>query len=186
MCGLWLTTLAGAGGEATTRFAETSPQALSFSLRARREARRFLSYSHYRGCYTSFLILISLAEHRWGWRWCSIRPRSRTSSRALWGPLAITNSNGDVALGLSLSARPSGHIVVSGSKPRSPGRTSEDHFAILGLLEDPVRGLNDFTALYVAKYGVPPAGSRVFIQTAQQIDGWQDAPRVTSAVVPAA
>ena len=98
--------------------------------------------------------------------------------------LSITNSNGEVALGLSLSARPAGRIVVSGSKPRSPGRTSEDHFAILGLLEDPVRGVNDFTALYVAKYGLPPAGSRVFIQTAQQIDGWQDVPRVTSAVVP--
>jgi len=49
-----------------------------------------------------------------------------------------------------------------------------------------VRGLNDFTALYVAKYGVPSAGSRVFIQTAQQIDGWQDRPMVTSGVVPVA
>ena len=102
------------------------------------------------------------------------------------GALAITNPNGVTALKLSLSARPSGHIVVSGSKPRSPGRTSEDHFAILGLLDDPVRGMNDFTALYVAKYGVPPAGSRVFIQTTQQIDGWQDLPKVTSAVVPVA
>jgi len=101
------------------------------------------------------------------------------------GALIITNSTGDIALKLSVSAKPAQHIVVSGSKPRSPGRTREDHLTILGLLDDPVRGASDLTALYVAKYGLPPVGSRVFIQTVQQIDGWQDLPKLTSAVVPA-
>jgi hypothetical protein len=44
----------------------------------------------------------------------------------------------------------------------------------------------DITSLYVAKFGEPPAGKRVFIQTVQQINGWRDQPKTTSARVPAA
>jgi hypothetical protein len=31
---------------------------------------------------------------------------------------------------------------------------------------------------------VPPAGTRVCIRTVQQINGWEDLPKQTSAVVP--
>ena len=61
-----------------------------------------------------------------------------------------------------------------------------DHFTILGLLAEPSRGVSEITDIYLAKYPVLPVGSRVFIQTVQQIDGWQDLPRQTSAIVPAA
>jgi hypothetical protein len=61
-----------------------------------------------------------------------------------------------------------------------------DHFTILGVLPDPERGVIDITELYVGKYGVPPVGLRVFIQTMQQIDGWQDLPEQISSIVPAA
>ncbi len=44
----------------------------------------------------------------------------------------------------------------------------------------------DITGLYVARFGVPPAGKRIFIQTVQQINGWRDRPKTTSARVPAA
>jgi hypothetical protein len=37
---------------------------------------------------------------------------------------------------------------------------------------------------YVDKYGVPPVGKRVFIPTRQQVNGWQDSPKQTTAVVP--
>jgi len=60
-----------------------------------------------------------------------------------------------------------------------------DHFTILGLLPDPDRGVSDITDDYVAKYGVPRVGSRIFIETIQQINGWQDLPKRTSALVPA-
>jgi hypothetical protein len=100
------------------------------------------------------------------------------------GELIISNSEGLIALRLGVSAKPGQQIVVSGSKPRSPGRTREDHLTILGLLDAPVRGMCDITELYVAKYGVPPAGSRVFIRTVQQINGWQDRPKLMNAVVP--
>jgi hypothetical protein len=101
------------------------------------------------------------------------------------GQLTITNSDGDIALKLSVSAKPVRYTVVYGSKPRSAGTTFVDHFTILGLLPDPTRGISEITELYRAKFSVLPVGSRVFIRTVQQIDGWQDLPRQISALVPA-
>ena len=89
------------------------------------------------------------------------------------------------ALKLTLSAQPAQHIVVLGAKPCSAGVTYEDHFTILGLLPDPDHGVSNISELYLAKFPVVPAGSRVFIQTYQLIDGWEDLPRQTSARVPA-
>jgi hypothetical protein len=47
-----------------------------------------------------------------------------------------------------------------------------------------VSAIGDITKLYVDKYGVPPAGKRVFIHTRQQVNGWQEAAKKTTAVVP--
>ncbi len=44
----------------------------------------------------------------------------------------------------------------------------------------------NITGLYVARFGVPPAGKRIFIQTVQQINSWRDRPKTTTARVPAA
>jgi hypothetical protein len=98
----------------------------------------------------------------------------------------ITNTNGPVALKLSVSGKPAQYIVVLGTKPLSAGVSYVDHFTILGVLPASVRGVSDITDLYVAKYGVPPAGSRVFIRTFQVINGWEDLPEQLSALVPAA
>ena len=46
--------------------------------------------------------------------------------------------------------------------------------------------MSDITDLYVARFGVPPAGTKVFIRTQQHINGWDDLPKQTSAVVPIA
>ena len=59
-------------------------------------------------------------------------------------------------------------------------------FRFLGLLPAPVDDWSDITALYVARFGVPTLGTAVFIRTRQQIDGWMDLPKVTSAIVPCA
>jgi hypothetical protein len=101
------------------------------------------------------------------------------------GELTITNSGGVIALKLGVSGKPVRYTVVYGSKPRSAGTTYVDHFTILGMLAEPAKGVSDITGLYLAKYAVLPVGSRIFIQTVQQIDGWQDSPRRTSAIVPA-
>jgi hypothetical protein len=98
--------------------------------------------------------------------------------------LIITNTNGAIALKLSLSGQPPQYVIVLATKPRSAGVSYVDHFSILALLPDPVRGVSEITDLFVARYGVPRVGSRVFIQTLQQINGWQDLPQLFSALVP--
>ena len=102
------------------------------------------------------------------------------------GKLTITNTKGVIALKLTVSGQPAQPIVLLGTKPRSPGVSFVDHFTILGRLPDPDQGMSDITDLFVGKYRKPAAGSRVFIQTLQQINGWQDLPQQTSALVPAA
>jgi hypothetical protein len=38
----------------------------------------------------------------------------------------------------------------------------------------------------VARFGMPLANARIFIQTQQQMNGWKDIPKRTSVVVPPA
>jgi len=102
------------------------------------------------------------------------------------GQLTITNTKGDISLKLSVAGKPAKYTIVLGTKPRTAGTTYADHFTILGVLPDPDRGVSDITDLFLAKYPVLHPGSRVFIQTVQQINGCQDLPKLTSAVVPAA
>ena len=46
--------------------------------------------------------------------------------------------------------------------------------------------MSDITRLYIKKYGVPPANTRMFIRTWQQVDGWEyrGQMRLTNALVP--
>ena len=101
------------------------------------------------------------------------------------GPLTITNTSGVIRLKLSVSAEPAQHIVVLGTKPRSAGVTFVDHFTILGLLPAREQGMSDISDMFLARFPVVPVGLRVFIQTFQLIDGWEDLPKQTSAIVPA-
>jgi hypothetical protein len=102
------------------------------------------------------------------------------------GNLTITNTRGVPALKLNVSAAPTRLTLVWGTAPCSAGVSFPGRFTFLGLLPDPVAGVSDIAALYVAKYGVPPVGKRIFIRTRQQINGWQDNPKQTTAVVPPA
>ena len=101
------------------------------------------------------------------------------------GQLLITNANGSVRLQLNVSGTPTRFTIVSASRPRSAGTTFVDHFTILGVLPDPEQGMSNITDLYLGKWPLVPVGSRVFIRTVQQIDGWEDLPRQVSAIVPA-
>ncbi len=102
------------------------------------------------------------------------------------GDLSITNTNGVIALKLSVPTALSQQILVWGTMPGSAGVSFPGRFTFLGLLPDPVADSSDITGLYVAKYGVPPVSKRVFIHTRLQLNGWQDNPKRTTAVVPAA
>jgi hypothetical protein len=102
------------------------------------------------------------------------------------GPLTASNDGGDIALKLSVSRAPAEYILVLGTAPCSAGMTVPRRFVILGRLPDPVSPVSDITDMYVARHGVPPAGSRVFIRTVQVANGWEDYPKDTTAVVPEA
>ncbi len=98
--------------------------------------------------------------------------------------LTITKPNGALALQLVLSEEPAQYVLVLGTKPLSAGSTYADHFTLLGVVPAPDHGVSDITAMFVAKFGPPPAGSRVFIETQQQINGWKDLPHRFNARVP--
>jgi hypothetical protein len=42
-----------------------------------------------------------------------------------------------------------------------------------------VAGSADITALYTARYGVPPVGKKVYVQANQFVDGWEDLPALS-------
>jgi hypothetical protein len=100
------------------------------------------------------------------------------------GALTITAARGDVTLQLKAARTPANSVMVWGTVPCSPGIMRPRRFALLGVLPAPVSGVIEITDLYVAKYGIPPAGARVFIRTQQVINGWTDLPKETTAVVP--
>jgi len=97
--------------------------------------------------------------------------------------LIATNTRGDVSLKLQVSAKPVQYVLVFGAKPQGPGVSRVSDYTLLGVLPDPDGGLSNITDLFAAKYGPPPVGKRIFIQTIQQIDGWQDHPKTFSARV---
>ena len=97
--------------------------------------------------------------------------------------LILSHANGQVSLKLSVSGPVEGDIMVFGAAPCSAGRKKWRHGAFLGLLPPPVGGESDFTELYVARYGKPERGQRVFVRTRQQKEGWEDHPRDVSEVV---
>ena len=99
--------------------------------------------------------------------------------------LIATNAGGTVSLKLQVSAKPVQYVLVFGARPQGPGVSYVCDYAFLGVLPDPDGDLIDITGLYVAKYGPPPVGKRIFIQALQQIDGWQDHPKTLRARVPA-
>jgi hypothetical protein len=102
------------------------------------------------------------------------------------GALTITNTGGGIKLKLKVSRTPAQHIMLMGTAPCSAGISRPRRFTLLGALPAPVSGTSDITELYLAKYGVPPVGTRVFIGTRQTADGWEDLQKDTTAVVPAA
>ena len=56
--------------------------------------------------------------------------------------------------------------------------------AYLGLLRVAQDGMIDITEIYIARYGEPRPGEKVFIVTRQQKDGWEGEDKETSEIVP--
>jgi hypothetical protein len=98
--------------------------------------------------------------------------------------LSITNHSGRPRLKLTLlKGEPQG-VMVSSYQPLNGGVMKWRKFTRLGLLPAPVGGVSDITRLYVAKYGKPPAGKKVFVRIQQMNDYLGGIVQVMCAVVP--
>jgi hypothetical protein len=100
--------------------------------------------------------------------------------------LVITNTAGVVALKLTCPTNPGQNTIVRGSPPLSAGREKCANYRILGMCPVPTAGAADITSLYTARYGVPPAGMKVFVRVNLFVDGWKDTAAKFSAIVPVA
>jgi len=123
--------------------------------------------------------------------------RSRVNLPEIWEPparvafgpsvvaeLVIENTEAGVRLWLRITGELNEDVMVFGQEPCSSGRSERRNVAYLGLLPPPVNGWSEITYLYRARYGEPRPGTRVFIVTCQQKDGWKGIDRETSALVP--
>ena len=100
------------------------------------------------------------------------------------GRLILTNGEDGVKLLLAVSGEVTTDIMVFGQEPCSAGRSKRRNVAYLGLLPAAAGGMSDITDIYKARYGEPQAGTKVFIVTRQQKDGWQGLAQESSEIVP--
>jgi len=101
------------------------------------------------------------------------------------GPLMIGDGGDRFSLLLGVLKVPAGYTLVFGSPPLPAGRRVCRDFRFLGLLPAPHRGASDITELYLRKFRNLPPGSRIFIRTWQQVDGWRAPfPKQFTLVVP--
>ena len=89
------------------------------------------------------------------------------------GRLTATNGEEGVRLLVEVSGPVTEDIMVFGQAPCSAGRMKRRNLCYLGLLPPVTDGFSDITELYVARYGEPKPGQKVFIVTRQQKNGWE-------------
>jgi hypothetical protein len=90
---------------------------------------------------------------------------------------------GNVQLLLAMGAAVE-DIMLFGEAPCSAGRMKHRRVCYLGLLGLAANGQWDITAPYVARYGQPRPGQKIFVVTCQHNNGWKAQDHVTSAIVP--
>jgi hypothetical protein len=99
--------------------------------------------------------------------------------------LTITSAGGVVTLKLTATDAPSDGTMLRVAAPVSAGRSSPGSYVYAGTLDSMENGAVDITALYKAKFGSPPVGSKVFVSVNQNSGGWEDIPHMFMAIVPA-
>jgi hypothetical protein len=98
--------------------------------------------------------------------------------------LVATNDENGVRLFLELASLPTEDIMVFGQAPCSAGRSKRRNVSYLGLLPPGQDGLSEITDLYRARFGEPRPGTKVFIVTCQQKNGWKGFDHESSEIVP--
>jgi hypothetical protein len=100
------------------------------------------------------------------------------------GELTIDyDQDGNVRLLLAVGAAVEDQMLF-GEAPCSAGRMKHRRVCYLGLLGSATNGQCDITAQYVARYGEPRPGQKVFVVTCQTRNGWKAQDHETSAIVP--
>ncbi len=99
--------------------------------------------------------------------------------------LEITNVTNVVAIKLVCSGSSDAFNLVRAAAPQNSGTRRPMTIRYLGELPEVQTGKADITALFTAKFGVPVAGQRLFIQSNQLLDGWQELPVAFTGLVPA-
>jgi hypothetical protein len=84
--------------------------------------------------------------------------------------LIITNRAGRITLKLKVTGGDADGVMVSSWRPVSVGTMTCRNFVRIGPLGPRVRGMCDITRQYVAKYGVPPVGTKIFVRVQQMKD----------------
>ena len=97
--------------------------------------------------------------------------------------LVITNRAGRITLKLYLGHGQAEGVMVSSWHPCNAGAMVWNKFVRIGLLPAPHRGMCDITKQYVAKFGVPPVGKKIFIRVQQMNDNSGRLFYTTSAIV---
>jgi len=100
------------------------------------------------------------------------------------GRLVSENGADGVRLYLVVSGELNEDVMVFGQEPCSRGRYKRRNVSYLGLQPPPIGGRSEITQLYKAKFGEPRPGTKVFIVTCQEKDGWKGLDLETSATVP--
>jgi hypothetical protein len=98
--------------------------------------------------------------------------------------VAVVVNGGQASIKLHVPGPPGQYTLVEVAAPVSAGVRFVQGYRYVGLLPAPVDGWSDITELVVGRFGEPTPGKVLFIRTRQQIDGWIDAGKVTSALVP--
>jgi hypothetical protein len=75
-------------------------------------------------------------------------------------------------------------IMLFAQAPCSAGRMKHRRVNYLSLLGSAANGQCDITAPYVARYGQPVPGQKIFVLTCQTRNGWKAQDHLTSAIVP--
>ena len=97
----------------------------------------------------------------------------------------ITNHAGRIVLKLRVAFGRADGVMVSASRPLNAGVMVCRRFTRIGLLPASKAGMSDITELYVAKFGVPAGGKKVFIRFQQMKDYLGSVVYATSPIVPA-
>ena len=98
--------------------------------------------------------------------------------------LFIANHAGRIALKLRVAFGQVEGLMVSASRPLNAGVMVCRKFTRIGLLPAPKAGISDITKLYIAKFGVPAVGQKLFIRIQQMKDYLATVVYTTSAIVP--